>query len=193
MIWTGRWAGYWRKLVGVLPMDDGVMAWHSDTVAVEAPVTQLDNPYCTATLYADRVEYRFHRSDKNTVDAFIDTLDQVLLLRYPDGVYTGMVRLLYDVRVSDALPFYWLFSRALEWRKKHPQYAPSEVRMAVLFGPEQRFHDTMFLRMVEQFSPLFSRKGHRFGLFEDDYQAALTWLHGDVAPDHLRDVIWRSF
>ncbi len=174
-------------------MGDCVMASSTGSVVVESPITQLHSPYCSATIYEDRVEYRFHRADKNAVDAFIDLLDQVLLLRYPDGVYTGMVRLLYDVRVPEVLPFYWLFSRAMEWRKNHPGYAPSEVRMAVLFGPQHRFHDAMFLRMVQQFSSLFSRNGHRFGLFEDDYEAALEWLHGEVAPDHLRDAILRSF
>lgn len=158
----------------------------------ETPVARLDKGLCSAVVYPDVVEYVFHQADKAAVDALIELLDQVVALRYPNG-YNGVVRIVYDTREAGPPPFFWLFTRGQQWRHQHPAYQPSEVRMALIYSPSHRFHEAFLLRLVEQFQALFSRRTHRFGLFEDDRTAALDWLRSEDAPDHLRDTVVRSF
>jgi hypothetical protein len=164
----------------------------SESTGPLATATFIEGQYCTAILYVDRVEYVFNRADKAAVDDLIDLFDRVLARRHPHG-HSGKVRLLYDMRACGPLPFFWLFTRGQEWRRRHPEYVPSEVRMALLYGPQHRFHDSFFMHMVEQFQGLFTRSTHRFGLFESDHQAAVEWLHSVDAPDHVRDAVVRPF
>lgn len=159
---------------------------------VDAGVSRLDSAHCSAVLHPDFIEYIFHSADKAAVDSFISLMDRVLALRYPAG-FTGTVRLIYDSRTAGVPPLFWLFTRGVEWRMRHPAYAPSQVRMALLYPANQRFHDSFLFRMAEQFQWLFTHSSHRFGLSEDDRQAAIDWLMSAEADDHLRDALIRPF
>jgi hypothetical protein len=159
---------------------------------MESTVTRIDGEHCSAILYPDVVEYVLHRADKATVDALIGLFDQVIARRYPHG-HTGKVRLIYDARAAGALPLFWLFTRGREWVSQNRAYTPTEVRIAMLYRPHQSFHQTFFMRMLEQFQPFFTTQTHRFGFFEEDRAAALVWLRAEEAPDHLRETVYRPF
>jgi hypothetical protein len=152
--------------------------------------TIRQGPYCTAHIHPDLVvEFVFHQANTATIDALMQLYNRVL----PRCAEQPISRLIYDTRQSDALPFFYLLTRTLQWRMAHQDFDPAELRMALLYTPEQRFHESFLVRILNQFKALIPFQSLRFGLFEEGYAEGLEWLRAAEAPDHLLDVTYRSF
>ncbi len=120
------------------------------------------------------IEFAFRRSNNAAVDELMQHYDRMLQLSDRE-YFSGVARILYDTRVSGALPLFYYSKKLNEWSKRHPNYKPSSFRVALLFSPQQRFYDRLYQQMLK----LIPSINYLVGSFINDRDAAIRWLMSD--------------